>query len=378
MGVKRKKKVIAGQLAGAAFSFPAKGIDDILFLSYPPYREIRKRIGLYRTSLMRNLGIDVGVHELGHALTGKILYNPGRIEVQVDRWKYAEQLLKEPNLQNFWKLVGGEGKFGGKAEIISPTLTPFSMLLGDENSRLIVFASGTLAEIGACSLLYLLSRRVAKKNPATGAALAVAAANWNLSAITYPMQAIFLKPQAIETHDWINFASISGIDPTITTILLSLIFPTLIISLSTKDLLWARKARQREALERLLEDGVVNEKRVLNLSKRIRILEEELERRKGLGRFFERRKIKRSLKSLRKNYEKLLDEILKDEGIKALAEREGKLYDRLVDHHFEFQKDPNSFAKKFEKEEGAKVENLEERIKAFYDGEFSSALKVIS
>jgi hypothetical protein len=392
--------------------------------------------------------IDAIVHDGDKVAMGYILYGIPHERVYVSNWKLFLQDLsnKKDLLQSITNLLSGNYNQGGSYVLTPPHLaecngrisergiesididsckffyktTPIGSMIDTNTMDLLITSAGTLGEVGASVLLYLIGRAVKKKRPLLGSFTQMFSVGVNLNAIYYPINsAIAYLRGASYGGDWEYIYQHININPAIIAGAISAIYPLAVLTLYLKDRRSSKVKERAEALERLIADRIVEkgyvnsliknyvnnelqksyklplfsrllntENKIINQLKKYKISDYEgFEAVKNdlVARFskekslIKRIKLKREINNIEKLRTKVLNSVAKDEKINDIIKREIELTNMLFKKYFDYKEDPKKLSKELKEKLNVSDEftNLERRLDEYYDSFGKSATATI-
>lgn len=399
---------------------------------------------------------------------GPALWDP-RPEIYISNWKELLENFKKDNLfgsqmrlsqpfaydyrkfDSLFNLLTGKYNGGGHFRFFNPSsvdcileadnetikeltphyrMTALGSVLGENNSDLLLVAAGTVGEIGASLLLYLIGRKIKDRKPLLGSFMQTFSLGLNLNSIWYPVNsAVAYLKGGWYSGDWTYIYQRVNIDPMVMAGALSAIYPATVLGLYLKDRRDRKNRERREALHRLISDGTIRKDDVNQMLKnyadqsdpnskilggvpfrlplmdmvsklRMKKRKNELlryridrfddfstnenrlmEEFKCGGGLIKTLKLRRHIKKLRSVRDKAMNAFIKDGRLKTLVDKERELYGILCDNYFEFDKKPEEACKNIQERSNVTddLEGLKRRLENFYDGDsnIKSAASVI-
>jgi hypothetical protein len=131
-------------------------------------------IPVYYASMVS--GIPTAVHELGHALVGKLLYNDYNPKIEVDSFENMSNFLKKPSLESFSKIlsfndVRNDGSLGHISGADTTKINDVGKAIGESNAYGLYEMAGYAFEEMLVPAIFLLGYKIRKKNPLAGYSL---------------------------------------------------------------------------------------------------------------------------------------------------------------------------------------------------------------
>ncbi|MCL5036495.1 MAG: hypothetical protein M1269_05170 [Chloroflexi bacterium] len=214
-------------------------------------------------------GFSTYVHEQGHALTLKALYENADPRVQVDGIENIQNFLKDPSKENLSRVLSAydthQDGAAGYTTLSADGPNALGKKLGDNGSMAAISAAGCLATEIPALAGFGAGFAIRKKHPALGYLLMTMGAVHHLSNSLYPISAAFMSAEEIAKpsgHDWASFARETGISPVVTAAVFSLSLPALGAALYFNEKHHENQVKDRLALGRLINDGKITEQQI--------------------------------------------------------------------------------------------------------------------
>lgn len=221
------------------------------------------------------VGVNNIIHEGGHALAAKVLFNADTT-IQVDSIDNLKNLLKAPCKENIDRLISGYDingdKAKGTASINNRQETIFTQLLGPEKAESLVAIMGQVSMEAPQLLNFLIGFKIREKHPIIGYSLMAGSAINHFVNSMYPIStaAMMGSSEKIELavnkrDDFAKFFKFSGIHPLITATIFTAILPLEFLLLSYLEKKQKEKEINFKALKSLIDKGAISDKRILEL-----------------------------------------------------------------------------------------------------------------
>jgi len=208
-------------------------------------------------------GVSTQLHEQAHAVMVESFYQNPTVTVQVDGIENVKNLINEPNLENFGRMLSAydinkDGAAGVTRYDYGEGLNETGQSLGKNKVHAMISAAGCVAEEIPALIGFAAGFKLRKKFPATGWTLMTMATVHHLSTSSYVFSALSAASANRPGHDWAKFARVTGIHPVITAIAFGATMPALGVGLWLLEKRSEGKARDRMAVSRLIRNGGIS------------------------------------------------------------------------------------------------------------------------